>query len=83
MSLLNDTEAREWMDRANAAEDRVEKLEAALAAESAERIALADGWRKFMTDQGVNPTFAALIVQGVIDKAEREHRRAQMDREKV
>jgi hypothetical protein len=35
----------------------------------AERIALADAWRAQMEGQGVAPTSAALLVQGVIDNA--------------
>jgi hypothetical protein len=69
MSLLNDTEAREWMERANAAEADVERFKHALAEAEAERIALADELRHQMEMRGVDKISAALHTQGIIDRA--------------
>ena len=53
-----------------------DSLKAALAAESAERIALADSFREVLERRGFEPTTAALLVQSIIDRAAAKHREA-------
>lgn len=55
----------------------VEILRGALAETEAERIALADSFRETLESVGFQPTTAALLVQGVIDKARADHAQAQ------